>query len=157
MTEYKGNVPDDVIPYSTLMELVERWVVRLGLGSYKFRVLYVPYIEPSYTSIGEQVEVRGTSRFVTGNEHEITVAGTDDFDGMRSTVVHELLHARLHPALDIFRHLDAGRYLQSHMFETLKRDYIYNEEYVVASLTDIFLKLEEYNDNDIRPKKEEDE
>ena len=149
-----SNAPDNVIPYSTVTELCRRWRERLGLRSYTIEIIYQDSINPAVATTGEFQEIHATHQHIEGNQHNVTFAGTNNFDLLRECVIHELLHCRIYPMFNIFHLLNDIEALTFPIFNVLKADYNLNMEFVVSGLTDQFRKIKEFDDEDLRPKKD---
>ena len=83
-----------VIPASIAEELLGRWQGRLYLHSYQFRLRYMQVVaaEDGTLCRGSCLEVTGSA----GQEFEIEVEWCSDFDRLRETIIHELLHVWSH-------------------------------------------------------------
>ena len=143
---------DKVIPEDVVVKLIKRWRHRLGLRSY---AIYPYYVEAPIDEKDDQLVV-GRCEHVNGNVFSIKIARMCDFHEMRDVIIDELMHihfSHIRQSLKILYKQGSISPDISNLFNSLNYE---DEEFAVSNLTMAFLTVEEYNDEDLRPKEDND-
>ena len=137
-----------ILSSSLVDRLIKRWIGRLRLDSYRIEWTYVSEIDSRDSALGSQTHIQG-------NQHFIRIKFSEDFDQLRETIIHELFHVmlgRIDRGFDAL--LESGE-LSNSTWNVFASRYREDLEWVVHSLVCIFLrKNKEFDDEDLRPKKD---
>ena len=78
----------NIIPEDVVQRLFCRWVQRLNLQTYKIELFYLRSVENTGTCLGR---IKGQSGHFS-YQVELAWAEAEDFDDLRYTLIHELVH-----------------------------------------------------------------
>ena len=135
------------IPKKVVRKLIDRWRERLRVKNTR---IYSRYIKkPPGNCLGK------VEQFEHGNIYTITVAHISDFKELRDVIIHELLHIVLYPAApDPINILFEAKVLPNKVRKLHSKWCERDMELVVWRLVDIVSNIEEWKDDDLKPKKE---
>ena len=130
----------NIIPKKVAKKLLNRWRRRLHLQHWMIYFNYVPHCEIKGVHKAATVQV-----YEGHTDTRIEVRWTDNFDDLRHSIVHELIHLwHCAPGLDRRKFDDATQAMLTEQ-----------EEHAVSMTTGWILTHGKYDDDDLRPKPKE--
>ena len=135
------------IPKKVVWELIDRWIKRLHIAQPKILSHYVKRL--ANDCLGE------TKQFEHGNVYTVEIAHTSDFNDLRDVIIHELLHIVIYPAApDPINILFEAKVLPKKAYKLHSKWCQRDMELVVWRLVSVVNSIEEWKDDDLKPKKE---